>query len=507
MSLTRRIAIALIAVTFPLSAQKAKDQSATIDAYIAKGMTDWHIPGLSIAIVKDGAVVYVKGHGVRERGKPATVDTRTLFGMMSTTKAITAMAIAILVDEGKLGWKDPVTKWLPTFTLQDPWMQRELTVEDLLTHNAGLPNADLLWGRGDLSLDEILRRVRYLAPAYSMRSGFIYNNVAYGAAGAVVAAASGMSWEDFVERRIFRPAGMTRSYATLAHMKAANDANVSAAHWEFDDGRITTVREVEVDPVPAAGAAWSTAEDVATYLRFLLDSTKVNGTRVVSDSNFRRLFAPHAFVGLDEFYPTAKLTQPHWMTYGLGWFQQDYRGMMVQMHTGSIDGRTAITALVPDSRLGVYIFGNLDHAEFRHALMWKVIDLYTGGPSRDWSAEFLTLYGDATKRAREARAAAEQRRVAGTSPSLALSAYAGRYTHPAWGDLVIALDGSTLRATLGIGPENTGTLTHWNYDTFRAVFGDGRSGSSALRFTLDPRGRVESVDVDGSADYRFTRVP
>jgi CubicO group peptidase (beta-lactamase class C family) len=489
------------------AAQERAAQIKELDAFVAKGVKDWGIPGLSVSIVKNDSVIFAKGYGVRTLAGAGAVDDQTLFGIMSTTKAFTAMAIAMLVDEHKLAWNDPVTKWLPQLEFPDVLQSRELTVKDLLTHNTGLGNADLLWTRGDLSRDEILRRVRFLTPAYSMRNGFVYQNVMYGAAGEVVARASGMSWEDFIRARIFQPLGMTRSYPTLGLMRAAHDANVSSPHFRIRD-TVRVIDDEPADPIESAGAIWSTASDMAKWMRFLLDSGRVSGTRLVSERNFHELFKPQVVGPPNGFYPTSRIIKPHWETYGLGFFEEDFRGRFVAYHTGSLDGRTAIIGLMPDERVGVYVFGNIDHAEFRHALMYKAFDLFAGTngqPARDWSAEFLTLYGDAEKRAQTARAAQDALRVTGTHPSLALEKYAGTYTHPAWGDLVLKMDNGALRMTLGTGADNTGLLEHWNYDTFRVRLGDGRGGSNALTFALDPAGNVASVMLDGSAQYVFTR--
>ena len=493
-------------VPFAAGAQRRLAPDADLDAYIAKGMQDWKIPGLSIAVVKNDSVVYAKGFGVRRLGAPDRVDARTLFGMMSTTKAMTALSIAMLVDSGKVAWDDPVTKHLPWFQLSDPYVTRELTVRDLLRHDSGLGNADLLWVRGDLPTRQILERVRGLKLEYSLRSGFIYQNVMYQVAGEVVAAASGMPWDRFVKTRIMDPLGMARSQPTLEAMRASRDPNVSSAHFEIDS--VTrAIEESPVDPVPAAGAAWSSAEDMGKWMRFLLDSGKVNGKRLVSDASFRELFKPQAFVSLGEFYPTAELTKPHWMTYGLGWFEQDYRGKFVAMHTGSIDGRTAIIGLIPDERVGVYIFGNTDHAEFRHALMWRVLDLYTGAPARDWSAEFLKLY--AARKAKGAKATAEReaKRVTGTRPSAPLAQYAGTYDHPVYGDMKFDLAGGALTAHFGPSADNAGRLEHWHYDTFRAKLGDSRGGWTYFTFRLGSDGTVAAVRFQDEASLEFVRRP
>jgi CubicO group peptidase (beta-lactamase class C family) len=512
------LAAALLSLAAPAAAQPSRSASQNaageraarlteLDAFVAKGMKDWGIPGLSVSIVKNDSVIFAKGYGVRTLGNAGAVDDQTLFGIMSTTKAFTAMAVAMLVDEHKLAWNDPVAKWLPQLEFPDVLATRELTVKDLLTHNTGLGNADLLWTRGDLSRDEILRRVRFLTPAYSIRGGFIYQNIMYGAAGEVVARASGVSWEDFVRTRIFQPLGMTRTYPTLGLMRAAGDANVSSAHFRIRD-TIRVIDDEPADPIESAGAIWSTASDMARWMRFLLDSGRVNGTRLVSARSYHELFKPQVVGPPEGFYPTSRIIKPHWETYGLGFFEEDYRGRFVAYHTGSLAGRTAIIGLIPDERMGVYVLGNVDHAEFRHALMYKAFDLFAGTaetPARDWNAEFLKLYGDAEKQSLAARAARDAARVTGTHPSLALEKYAGTYTHPAWGDLVIGMDNGALRVTIGTGADNTGLLEHWNYDTFRATLGDGRGGRNMLTFQLAPAGNVASVLLDGSEQYRFTR--
>lgn len=475
-----------------------------LDTFIEKGMQDWKLPGLSTVVVKDGKVVYLKGFGIRTLGNNAAVDADTQFGIMSTTKAMTALAIAMLVDEGKIRWDDPVTRHLPWFQMPTPYLTEEVTVRDLLRHNAGLANADLLWSRGDLSTREILQRVRELKPAYSLRSSFIYQNVMYGAAGEVVTAASGMSWEQFITTRILKPLEMERSNATMGGMMAVNDANRSSAHFEIDN-KMHVIKEVPVDPVPAAGATWSTARDMGNWIRFLLDGGQYKGKRLVSEENFRELFSPQALIAPDNFYPSTALTKPHWTAYGLGWFLQDYRGKFVAMHTGSMDGRTALIGLLPDDGIGVYVFGNADHVEFRHALMLKVFDLYTDAPTRDWSTELLKLYSDGKAAREKAGSEQDKKRILHTRPSLALSSYVGTYVHPAWGDLIITEQGGKLKIRLGIGAENEGVLQHWNYDSFRGQFGDGRYGWSMFQFALAPDGSVSSVALENSDEYRFIK--
>jgi CubicO group peptidase (beta-lactamase class C family) len=489
----------------PMSANQISSINTELDAYIRQGMHDWKIPGLSIAIVKNGVPVYTKGFGVRELNKPGLVDENTQFGMMSTTKAMTALAIAMLVDEGKVAWDDPVTKYLPWFQLSDPYVTHELTIRDLLTHNSGLSNTDLLWVRGDMNSRQIIEHLRGVKLDYSLRAGFVYQNVMYQVAGEVVQVASGISWQQFIKTRIMNPIGMTQSQPTLAVMLSKHYANMSVAHFDID-GKSRPISENPVDTVPAAGAAWSTAADSSKWLQFLLADGCVGQTRLVSAENFHELLKPQALVSAEGFYPTAALTKPHWMGYGYGWFLQDYQGKFVAMHTGSLDGRTAIIGLMPDENIGVSIFGNTDHAEFRHALMWRVLDAYAGLPARDWSAEFLPLYADLKAQGDKAQAEHEAKRVLNTAPGSALSTFAGHFENSIYGELNVTENNGALRIALGPMPENAGTLEHWNYDTFRVKNGDGRYGWNYVSFRRDSEGTVVGVRFDDDST-EFLRVP
>lgn len=503
----RHTLLLLALSTSPLHAQAVQPRAAItreLDRFIKQGMKDWEIPGLSVAVVHGDSVVYAAGYGVKKLGTPGNVDANTLFGIMSTTKAFTAMLMAMLVDEGKLHWDDPVTKWVPEFQMPDAYVTRAVTVKDLLTHNTGLGNADMLWVRGDMTEAQIFEKVRLLTPAYGFRDGFVYQNVMYGLAGEVFARVTGMPFPQALQTRILTPLGMTRSYPTYAAMAAAHDPNTSQAHYRIG-GTIRPIEEDKVDLLAAAGATWSTANDMTRWMRFLLDSARVDGKRLVSDSSFRMLFTPHVMVSPDEFYPTAELTRPHWMTYGLGWFQQDYRGQAVSFHTGSLDGRTAIIGLIPDKQLGVYIFGNLDHAEFRHALMLKTFDLYIGGAGRDWNVDLKRLYDGFRREGDSAEARSNRTQVANTRPTLELGAYAGRFSNPIWGDVIVELTNGTLVFRMGTATEMRGPLQHWNYDTFRAVLGEGRSSPVRIQFRLGTNGQVSGLVIPFMDDAVFVK--
>ncbi|MFL5614489.1 MAG: serine hydrolase [Gemmatimonadaceae bacterium] len=487
---------------FRAAAQRrpAGDPLGDLDSYTAKAVKDWKVPGLAIAVVKDGRIVFAKGYGVRELGKPAPVDTQTLFSIGSTTKAMTSASIGMLVDEGKLHWDDRVTKILPGFQLADPYVTRELTVRDLLTHCSGLGNADVLWYRTDNSPEEVIRRVRFAEPAYSLRSSFIYQNIMYAVAGQIVATVSGMPWEQFVRTRVFAPIGMPNAVPLLD--SARRRSNVASPHYRMGD-TVRVVTNASVDAVAPAGAVWASVADMARWMRFVLDSGRVDGRRLLKPETYHEWLEPTTIVTPAEFYPTARLTKPHWTTYALGWFQEDYSGHMVDFHTGSIDGMVAIIGLIPDERLGVYILANLDHAEVRHALMYRVFDAYLPNPPRDWSADLLALYGSLRAAGDSALHRTEARRIPNTHPSLSLDQYAGTYTDSLVGAVAITIENGKLR--LRASSTHAGTLDHWEYDTFRLRWDNAWEGSDFVTFTIGRDGAPSRLDYEGAMLRRVER--
>lgn len=485
------LAIAALALAPMASAPAQRAPLDGFDAYVAKAVRDWGVPGLAVAVVKDGQVVFARGYGVRELGKSEPVDTNTRFSIGSTTKAMTAAALAMLVDEGKVRWDDPVVRYLPTLQFHDPVMTRELTVRDLLTHHTGIGNTDFLWLGADYPTEEIFRRMRFVVPS-SFRSRYEYQNVQYAMAGAVVAAASGMPWAEFVRTRIFAPLDMHETLPLDAGVKG--QPNVATPHAVIDD----TLRPIamrSVDPVAPAGAVWSSVADMSRWMRFVLDSGRVGGKRLIAERTFRELLTPQIIVPAGSFYPTTELTHPHTIAYGLGWFLEDYAGSAVAMHTGSIDGLSAIIGLIPDQRLGVYVLANGDHAELRHALMYAVFDRFNERRDHDWSAEIKRLYDGIEARGRAARAASVAARVPDTQPSLPLARYAGTYADSLYGEATVTSDGGALRVHAGHGYD--ATLSHWHYDTFLARWEDRRNGESLVTFTLDARGQPATLTLDG----------
>lgn len=473
------------------------------DAYTQVALKQWEVPGAGVAVVKDGKVIYLKAFGTRDLQTGAPANTETLFSIGSTTKAMTAVCLGMLVDEGKLAWNDPVSKYLPEFQLYEPYVTKELKIRDLLLHNSGVGNTDFLWGSMNIPEDEILRRMRMVKPTYSFRSGFIYQNIFYIAAGKVIEKVSGQNWHAFIQARIFQPLGMTR---TVTKLKSIQDDNHTKPHYRLQ-GKILVIGHTNDDEVSAAGSVWSSIADMSKWTLCMLDSSKLPSTslgqfaggRLLKPQTWAEMFKPQTLVTSSQFYPTQQLTKPNWMTYGFGWFQHDYKGHKVNFHTGSLAGLIALHAQLPDASLGYYFLGNLDHAEVRHALMYKAFDLFSLGGTRDWSTEIKSLYADLANRQEKQVASLEAQRVKDTKPSLALIDYAGTYTDPLYGMVVVSVQGNVLR--INLNDVVTGTVEHWNFDTFYGPWDKTWYGKFAVQFKLNALGKIESMTLNG-AEYK-----
>jgi len=486
------VAILVICQAGRLGAQSAPFQG--LDAYVVKAMKEWEVPGIAISIVRNDSVILAKGYGVRELGKNSPVDERTTFAIGSSTKPFTTAALQILVDDGKLRWDDPVTAYLPAFQLYDPWVTRELTIRDLVTHRVGLTRGDLLWSSGRFDRDEILRRIRFLKPAWSFRSRWGYQNIMFIAAGQVVLAASGKKWDDFVPERIFLPLGMTGSSTSSVPRNGAS--NAATPHTEVD-GVVRPIPYPNVDIVGPAGSITSNAVDMAQWLRLQLGLGRYGGKRIISETGVREMHAPQTVIQnpMDAVAIGARSA-----AYGLGWALHDYHGRPVVQHAGQFTGWNAMTVMLPEQNVGFAILTNRGDGSIKIGLMYRILDLALGLPERDWSAELLA-------RAKQAAAASdsiEKRRTAsratGTSPAAPLSRYAGNYVDSLYGDVRIELEAGKL--ILHYGPNFAADLIHWHYETFRVQWRDRARGSTFVTFTLDRFLTPTELKIEQFADFR-----
>ena len=429
-----RILILLILLPSSILSQNKLD---VIDKFITEGKELWSIPGMSVVIVQNDSTVYKNTYGVKNYFQNDPVDSKTIFSMASTTKAFIAMGLGILVDRDSINWDDKVISHFPSFKLSDDYITEDARVKDLLTHNLGIGNEDRLWTTDSTSVDEMLYNFSKSEKKYSLRGGYTYQNIMYVIAGKVIENVSGMSWQDFIEVNILDKIDFS---CTLTWSKDIfNYKNYTYPHMiDYDEG-IVNVPFTISDQIGAAGMMWSCADDMEKYLNFLLNKSEVNGEKVLSENTFNYIFEPQILIG-NSFYPTSKLTKPKWKTYGLGWFQHDYRGYKIDMHTGSLQGLVAIIALVRDKNIGVQVFANLDGAELRHAIIYKVFDLLLfDDDSRDWNSEIFELYNERSERYKKSYYESFENRDKSKKLSYELEDFVGKYSNDMYGDIIITL--------------------------------------------------------------------
>jgi CubicO group peptidase (beta-lactamase class C family) len=495
-----------------------------LDTWVERARREFDVPGIAVAIVKDGRLVVAKGYGVRTLGKPDPIDGDTVFGIASNTKAFTTAALSILADEGKLSWDDPVTKHLPWFAMADPYVSREITVRDLVTHRAGLGlgGGDLLWWPPtDLTREEIARGARGVPPASSFRSRYAYNNVLFVAAGLVVDAASGRTWDDVIRTRILEPLGMTRSNTSVTRNPA--DGNVATPH-ALVNGRPTAIGFWNFDNVGAAASINSTARDLARWAIVQLEQGRIpapgnatNGqttTRLFSEAMSREMWAAQTIQRIPESHPALAAMRPNFAAYGLGWALADYRGHRLVSHGGALPGYATRVMLVPSLKLGVIVLTNQETPAAHQSLTYHVLDSYMGGAGTDWIAAYSKARAAAQQNEREVLAKAAAARHPHTTPSLPLDRFAGTFTDAWYGNVTVAHEGDRLVMRFSRTPLLVADLEHWHHDTFVARWRERALNADAwVTFSLAADGTVRDITmapvsplVDFSFDFQDLRL-
>lgn len=434
-----------------------------IDSLAQKTLEFFRVPGLAIGIVKDGKLVYSKGFGVRslKTGKPVT--SSTLFGIASNTKAFTAAALGLLVDEGKLGWDDKVTKYIPEFRMYEPYATREMTVLDLLCHRSGIGTGvgDLMHDPDstDFTVNEIIHNLRYLKPAYSFRSTFAYDNNLYLVAGEVIARVSGMRWEDFVEQRLLRPLQMYSSAASYEGCR--NDTNIIDAHNKIGDSMRVVTRYTSTKD-DAAGGIYSNVEDLSKWVSMLLDSGRYQGKQLLSKGTAWQLWSPQTII------PVRKtgIEHKHFAAYGLGWFITDIKGYKQILHTGQDVGMVSEISLIPELGLGIIVLTN-NQSNAMDAISSQITDAWVGITGTDRIGDALTRLqrGEKANAERKAEVWRQVRQAEAVTRS-DIRADTGTY-HSVWlGDVAVALRSGQLYFASRRSPQLRGVLHPYSRDTF-----------------------------------------
>lgn len=467
-----------------------------LDRYIAAARVEWEVPGMAVAVVKGDGTVFARGYGVRDMGSGGAVDEHTLFAIASNTKAFTVAALAILVDEGKLGWDDRVREHLPWFQLYDPYVTEHMRIRDLLSHRSGLGtfSGDLLWYGTDYSAEAVVRRARHVPQAQPFRGGYGYSNLMFIAAGEVIRAVSGEPWDVFVRRRILDPLGMDRTVTSTDDLPGRTNVATPHGLWE---GELVTFPWYNWDAMGAAGGIIASVAEMAEWIELQLD----RGVRAVGDTIFHPRQSWEAWTvhtplavspGYRELYPST-----NFRGYGLGWSLNDYKGRKVVSHGGGYDGMFSRVVLVPDEGLGVVVLTN-SMTGISTAIANRVLDLYLGGDQRDWSGILLERAGPAAEREAARRAAVVERTLPGTRPSLPLESYAGSYSGAMYGDARVTVEEGGLVLRLLPNPDLVADLVHLQLDTWviewRRPF--PWFGKGVAQFVLSPAAEVEELKLD-----------
>ncbi|MFO7692387.1 MAG: serine hydrolase [Vicinamibacterales bacterium] len=503
------VIVACVALTVVLSAQAPPTAPPDIDAWVARAMKTFDVPGVGLAIVKDGNVVLAKGYGVRKLGSPEPVDDKTLFGIASNTKVFTAAALGLLVDEGKVQWDAPVVRYLPAFQMWDPWVTRELTVRDLLVHRAGLGlgAGDLLWWPpSTYNRAEIAHRLRFIKPATSFRSAFAYDNVLYLVAGQVIEAVSGQRWEEFVSGRILTKAGMTGS--NVLHSAAVGGVNVAATHAKVD-GNLRPIAPFLSDNTNPAGGINSSAEDMAKWMQLLLAGGALpDGSRLLSEATLRQITT--IVTPLTPSLTTAPELAPLRLAfagYALGLNVRDYRGQRMWHHGGGLPGYVSRVVMLPDAKIGVTVLTNAESLAVLEAVAYHVVDHYLGAPPHDWIEAYRTVMTRSEAMMAESEKKAAAARDVASKPSLALGRYAATYEDAWYGDIAITLEQDKLVMRFSHTPSLVGDLEHWQYDTFVVRWRDRELRADAfVTFALNPDGSIDQAKmraVSPTTDFSF----
>ncbi|MFL5241629.1 MAG: serine hydrolase [Gemmataceae bacterium] len=467
-----------------------------VDKLVEDALKVWQVPGVAVAIVKEGEVIYLKGHGVRKLGKKDFVTPDTLFPIASCTKSFTAAAMALLVDEGKMEWDDRVGKHVPSFHLSDPLADGDVRLRDLMCHRTGLRGHDFLWYRAPWDQVEAIRKIGLVKLDKPFRTTLQYQSIMFMVAGRAVESASKLSWSKFIKKRLLDPLEMKDTcFATLEAEKAKD---IAGPHARDENGEVAVISRYVEEMPNAASSIHSTARDLAQWLKFQLGDGGWNGKRLLSAKNLEEMHTPQIALRMEG---TLKAANPatHLMSYGMAWLIQDYHGKKLISHAGAIDGFRAQLFLVPDAKLGIVLLNNLQDTRMNLALGNSLIDHMLDLSKCDWNAYQSEQVKKQDAAALKRQQDRKEKRQPDTKPSKALAAYVGEYTEPAYGTCRIVLEDGKL---IWRWSTFTCPLEHFENDTFvgrHAILG-------TIYFAFHFGSKETTLSVEEPLDVKFKRT-
>lgn len=491
-----------------------------IDSLTERVMKTFKVPGIAVAIVKDGKVIYSKGHGVRSLKNGGKVDENTLFGIASNSKAFTSATLAMLVDDRKLSWDDKVTKYIPEFRVYSPYVTEDFSIRDLLTHRSGLG-----MGAGDLmiwpdssnfEISDIIYNLRFLKQTSPFRTKFDYDNLLYMVAGEVVTRVSGMKWEEFVEKRIMQPLGMNRSAASYALLK--DKTNVTDGHAFADKKLVTIPRHDLKTGECSAGGIYSSIADMSKWMIAQLNGGKYGehlDKQLFAAQDQREMWSPQTNMPIrsDKY-------NSHFSAYGLGWFLTDVKGTRQVSHTGGMEGMVTQVTLLPDLKLGIVVLTNAESGAAFSAITNTIKDSYLGFQSEDWVLHYDTLMAANQKKADELFSKIQEeinKTIAAGNQGIDQSVFAGNYNDPWLGKVSISEKQGKLHFQSVRSPQLRGDMSFYKGNTFVVKWSNRSMNADAfVNFDLNTEGKAAGFHMkavspltDFSYDFQdlnFTRT-
>ncbi len=469
-------------------AAAAKAALEGLGEVVEQAIQDFHLPGLALAVVAGGEVVYAQGFGHRDLENDLPMTPDTLFAIGSTTKAMTATVLAMLVEEGRLDWDQPLTRYLPSFRLADPMITARITPRDLVTHRSGLPRHDLLWyNHNQGSREEMVARLAHLELSADLREKFQYNNLMFMTAGYLAGKLTGGTWEEAMGARLFAPLGMERSNFSV--VESQGDADHALPYRENDDDQLERIPFRPIDLIGPAGSVNSSVREMSRWLVFNLSQGRVGDEQLLNPATLADVHAPHMTVPAPS--PESRVSQS---AYGLGWVVEVYRGHRRIAHGGGIDGFTTSMMFFPDDDLGLVAFSNRGSG-LPSLVNRTAADRILGLEPADWIADALKRRQKGEAVREEAEKKKDAVRVAGTAPSHPIADYAGTYEHPGYGTLAIVAGDGERALTLTFNGI-TAPLAHWHYDVWNGADTDGDPTfeDQKLLFRSDYDGQIAAVE-------------
>lgn len=500
--LLKGLCLCLVLTLFLLSPLAAENKPEKVglngfDEFVSKAMEEWKVPGLAVSIVKDGEVIYSSGFGYRDLEQKLEVTPETLFAIGSCSKAFTAVTMGILVDDGKLEWDKPVREYLPTFKLKDPFVSERMTPRDLVYHRSGLPRHEFMWYGSSAAREALFNRLQYLELSKDIRTAFQYNNLMFMTAGYMVGRIAETTWEDFVDVRIFKPLNMKDSNFSVENSKKASDFSLPYGKKEEE---VVEIPFRNIDTIGPAGSINSNVMDMANWLLLNLGNGKFGEKQIISEASLKEIHAPQVIMSTnlqeDLFYSM----------YGMGWVVTAYRGHLLLLHGGGIDGFLAHVSFMPKENIGIVLLTNLSPNPLTQIIPFNAYDRLLGLDQAPWIERIRQQEKKAREEAEKAKKEKDEDRVPNATPSHPLEAFVGDYENPGYGVFSVVKDGERLKAKYN---SFEFPLDHYHFNIFEMEY-EMFNITMKVSFFTDIKGNIGSLAVQMEPtvdDIVFIRLP